>query len=311
MCWNDNTYWEVESAGWGLWNWCREASLKVCLYWDTSTCSTGGELPNPDYANEFDFVGSIIPEGGEGIANLTWNGSNHFKNVDIRIRDGIGTLSPQSFGISTCNTIGLSMALGLVHEVGHAYGLDHDDTYTYAMNTIPHGRHCTMGVGWREQPFGDDMAGALSIYGRNTDNIYNMSGSAVYRDASNNDMIDPVAETDYCGGGVFLEFTLNNVYKALASYQFQYRFAITSWFEESPESSDVVWWGPAFAQNPSGSNATVRKAINLYIDYTALSPATPYRVWVVVDPYQHYSETDELDNWIPLNALIMRGQSCN
>lgn len=316
LCSEDSSIYEEDAAAWGFWMWGRESTLSAYLYWDTSACSSASNWYGGNSWNEFDFspCSGCIGECQQTTYGCS-GGHSHFNHTDVRVDSNAGEFSGTNLDdIYDCLTLGAYKEDTFMHEVGHAYGLEHDDTYAHLMHSTGQTHMCNIGAYKHGQPHADDMAGTVALYGRNTNNVKNLSGMAFFTSGGVEQLTNLYLPT-YCGSPTIqVDFTIMNYYAALADYSFLVRPALLVETNHNPTAGAAIWTGSNYAVNPSSNpaphNTTRHHTLNFVVPSSVMSHNTPYRLWLQVDPGGAHTETDEGDNWIPLEVVFIRGSSC-
>lgn len=324
LCGADNTAAELDASAWGFWMWVREGLSKEAHFWEQGTCDSpadtgdwidSGSFGGNDKQN-FDWVATLGGDGGrhskDGTDICFFGDHDHFVNSDIRMaRDGAWADAPNGSrsGFLSCIATGsFFRETVMMHEVGHSYGIGHNDGGwpTLMRSSVGPTGGCNRATNFHSQPDADAQAGVVFHHGRNTNNVVNFSASPEFMSGTT------VTSTSrlwgaYCGAGFSLKITVYNYYASAPTWKYQFVVAPDGIV---PSITDPVWWSPVntVVNSQHNMNATVTHTITP--PSNVLSPSVTYRVWAVIDAGSEILESDEGDNWIPTGVRLVRGTGC-
>lgn len=319
-----------DAGGWAHWMWYREGLSSVGLQWTNTTCIGLNARDTSWRTSSWDTKYHVDSFIGYGLASNTVGRTDFdhwcsFFGAEDLIRDArvlVRTQDAQftsgySFGaqnsLAACLSSGLSVEFIWSHEVGHAYGLDHNDAWQTLMNTFSQGQHhCNVGAGFHQQPFSDETQFMETVY-RRTDfgTRYNISGTPMFWNGTIYTAASALLSVCRQSGSVSVTptFTYMNHYDALPSSP-KYRVALTSAsLTAPPTASDIIWVSAPYTIPATAAGATYNYSYSFSIPGYAV-PTTGARVWLQLDPNQLITETDEGDNLVPTNILITGVSSC-
>lgn len=299
------------AAGWGFWMWVRESALRTYHYWEQSFCHT--EISWGNAPNNFDFISyspSVLGTSASVYA-CTFSGPLHAhqQSGDIRINESAGS-SDVMDSIAECVVRYNPWDDTFMHEQGHSMGLAHNNSYPTLMKGANGASHmCNIGAGIRGQPHADDQAGVAAHVGRNTANLYNLSGMAFYGTGSTSEFID--ASPDFispCSSyQISASMTLMNYYKVPDVFNYQIVLIPQDVF---PDSGSIAWASRLFSRSVVTTGMTERVVVSVGVPGNSLAPNRCYRAFVRVDPTGLVGETDEGDNLFPLGRVVCTNPSC-
>jgi hypothetical protein len=287
--------------------WVREGTSKVDSYWEQSACALGFTTSGDDF-NVWRWRTGVSGIG-HYFADTTdvCTGHDHFVDTDIEMEISHSWEDP-SFGnehasILACVRSGDFMESTVMHEVGHTYGMAHNNTIASLMNEAGPVRGCNAGAYFHSEPDADAHRGGVAHYGRNTDNLVNLS-AMIWMGAISGSHTQ-LNYPDYCGAGLYVQTRLMNYY-ATPTTSVSFRYALVH-EGDNPNSTSAVWSYyssvPAFA-------STYFVGRTLYPTVSSMPHGAWYRLWIEVDSSHAISESDEGDNWVPLDVLVRRSWGC-
>lgn len=212
-----------------------------------------------------------------------------------------------------------------LHELGHAYGLDHTSAQ---ISTMGNGSFCTKNINipqtYNDQFWPLDNAQMRSRYeiAAGSSTRRNFSVSAFRRDAFGTDSIDAPSARFLTTGAPSTTFTsvqysLNRYFAAsTGSVRVQFRFVpdgVTPTFNWST----LTWPWPSGTStdttdvhtSASGTvDTAVTRSLNITVTRGDLPGATGtwYRMWMLVDDTSAWSETEEGDNMVPTRYYVVK-----
>lgn len=317
LCSENNTSAEESAMAWGFWMWVRENALKHQNFWNQTVCSNSFDLS--DGQNDVDWRSSLP---GSDIGHAWWDdtdvcgfdGHDHIQEVDI------GLLTPHDwadndepvFGnqhatFQACAYDGDFREDVAAHEMGHAYGIWHNDAIATTMNSSGPARGCNMASGFHTQPDEDSQRGAVEFHGRNTNNIRNASAMIWYKDPVIGVTKTHIDNLNYCGASFTYTVTLMSYYASISSTL--YRVMLVP--EGVPPSFNPGNFITVQIINPGSSfSGRFTSTFSLSSLHTLLTPGVIYRLWIQADYTNLVNESDEGDNVIPFDIRLKRGAGC-
>jgi hypothetical protein len=317
------------AVGWGHWMWQKDAMSRFELYHNTSYCRNDGRAnSNGDWFDDgeessdwsFDTWQNICPWYESDAYCQSYNGLHSPDNSTClggsqnRIASDIAIISncPTPWtadninSILRCVTVGNYIDAVHVHELGHAYGLMHNDAFMTGMNTMGPPVRCSAGSGFHPGPWADELQGQSFLYGYPQAGNFNIGGSATVG-TPGSPQIPAQSFVGVCSTTqLTATFTYLNDYAEPSSFLWRYLLLPGS----STNPASYVWIGPTLSTGSKFPGATYPVAWPLSIPHTVMTTGVTYRVWVQMDPWTQVSERDEHDNMIPLNITLSRGAGC-
>lgn len=322
------------------WMWLREGGLSPVWQWSTA-CYFNPGTPGGDWFNDGDEVNNNWYEtqtvmndislycatGSIGCTGIDWAwwGWSEIVSADIAISNTFTWNIVNQDTLRECLIPGSSVENTWLHELGHAYGIAHNDAVHATMNRQAAPTNCNMTQNYNDQPWPDDMAAMQYKYGTITGR-HNLAASAWFGSA-----ISPTITGSYKTGigsnfdGLPLSVT-NPTWIGSVSYTIEKywdgttpsavftRFVLVpigtlpifNWTSHTwsyPAGSSTRWMlDPASGALPEGNT---QRTMALTFRLSDVGVGT-YRLFVEVDPSHLITETDEGDNVIPLNVVIRR-----
>jgi len=325
VCGNTNTPAEFSATSWGYWMWVRESTLNNALFINTDLPCSGptGWLDQDSYSgnglNDVTWVSGTICDSADAGGCMSsdstdfcspWSTHEHFVATDVRLKKTAPWNDPTAdghVGFMSCLSTGNWRERMAIHEVGHAYGLDHNNARPTVMRSVVTALGaCNQAAGFHSQPDADAMAGVASLYGRNTNNLQNMSASPHFVSGSTLG----VTVTDvpaYCGGTIPFTVTLFNYYAPVPQWRLNFIFVPDG---QVPAGGNIAWWSNNISVNNTPTNFNFAYNTSVEPSIFAFSYGVQYRLWIRIDPLNVISETDEGDNLIPTAITLTRGGGC-
>jgi hypothetical protein len=202
-----------------------------------------------------------------------------------------------------------------IHEIGHSYGLDHNESRVSVMNTVkPRVRNCDASEGFRDYPMPDDFQGYLEYHKDYTGSRFNVAGTTWYKwdvaYAGTRDTVRMITNSQF-SAYVTLVYTLHSYFAhAGSSIIISYR-AIPTSSNPSYDPRTGQWIGLGILL-PELTTSTVpgwfskRMQINIEVFRSQLPANGDYRIWIHVDSGNALTEVSERDNVFPTNTIITR-----
>lgn len=323
-----NTFDEFDTADWSLWMWERQGTSTVRFYHNTSGCAGNydngsdwwGWGQDAESNSQFHFYpyDSSCSSLGSAIDSNVFEPfapfHHHRLAADIRINTSTPAPSYTSCfdgfrhnSLFDCFPIAQSQQLVFVHEVGHAHGLDHFDSWPAAMNSAVINHSCNTGSSFRTQPFADDMQGAVHWNGRNWQNKKEVAGMPFFRTSSGG-LTKSTNQSDsfYCTAEAKqVLWTSMNYYKDLNGPLY-IRYAIVPGVATVATDYNATWVSPVWYVPSSKTfpGATYSWDNDVTVDPSLLTLNNYYRIWLKLDYYNQHSEVDEGNNWIPFDIIL-------
>jgi hypothetical protein len=213
-----------------------------------------------------------------------------------------------------------------LHELGHAYGIGHNDGVLATMNSVAGARrNCNLTQAYNDQPWPDDMSGMQFKYGT-ISGRHNLAASPWFGSAAAQNISDPAFKT---GIGTDVHSTISSL-SATVTKTFQYtlekywdgtapdsvvvRFVLVpigtlpsfNWTTQTwvfPAGSSTRWMlDPITTPMPESNSG---RSTTITFQLSDVAPGN-YRLFLQVDPSRLIAESDEGDNVIPLNFVLRR-----
>jgi len=207
----------------------------------------------------------------------------------------------------------------MLHELGHSYGLDHDESGIALMNLQkPRAKNCSAGVGYRGYPMPDDYQGYLQYHKSYSGTRYNVAGTPWYKSGGFGQLD---YKTPIVSSSTPASFILKVTYHSFFAHKwnggneyYAVRFwAVPDGTAPSFNRSTGLWTMPSGAQLlpyitymtlPGWYSHTISLVMDLYAKH--LPSLGKFRIWVYVDQSQYVPEVEEDDNVFPTNVVITR-----
>lgn len=216
-------------------------------------------------------------------------------------------------GLTDCVTYGNFAEDIFVHEVGHAYGLMHNDAWLTPMNgSVNATRRCDRTNEYHALPWSDELQGLEHMYQQTANTQRNVSGTAFWLDGTDTTIsIQHFASANATTWNptARVRWTHMNVYDAITSeYEYTYRAV-----QDGVNPQTGTTYGISSVYDiPSGQwfeGATYPREENgstFAFTISGVPTGQTFRVWIRLDPNGDITETDEADNWIPTRLTFQR-----
>jgi hypothetical protein len=209
-----------------------------------------------------------------------------------------------------------SMESTVMHEIGHAYGLEHESARVSVMDpNKPRVRNCSFWNGYHDAVMPDDLQGYLQHHKSYSGTRRNLSGTPWWKaNGLGHLTAEPIVFSTLASPAqtVTLTYTLHSYYRhATGNYAVSYRLRediFGAGFNPSDGRYTFDASLPYVTTVSSLSNEySARQSINMQIIPSDLPRAGVwYHVWVQVDSGYVVAETDESDNAFPTGVIIRR-----
>ena len=312
------------------WMWVREGTSNANIYLETSICGTGPEdggwFDRSDTTNEVWFESNAIVTtlaGGPAIG-LTGNvyGACAWPGLHTNIL-GFDIVHSTNYGFSVVDQDSISdcfkrlsdlqgaasLEHHMLHELGHAYGLNHHESAISVMNVTGRGHHtCHVAQGFSDFPYGDDMGGLMEYNEISGNPRFNTAGTPWVRIGGDSE-VDIQAYGVVPGDAVLRSVQFTAISSYSDTYSASFRFvvadsAVFNWTTGGWSFPNQVWASAtqSLALTPQGSKRNIKI---LYIPGTvSYQPGHQYRVWVQI--FGAPSETDHGDDVFPTGITVHR-----
>jgi len=184
----------------------------------------------------------------------------------------------------------------MLHELGHALGLEHQDNRLATMNTHyynsgPNGHYNTV------EPHADDRQGIRLLYPNSTTerdiavSRYHNTGSTTAKNTLFTTNNSPVYVLNK-GGQYDLQYTMENLGTEAESVTIHFYISTDSYI-----STNDIYLGSTTWSMPAPSYLTATKRITIP---TSLSSGTYYRIGYIADPNNVIPESSTSNNFVSL-----------
>ncbi|MBP6832900.1 MAG: hypothetical protein KA978_19080 [Deltaproteobacteria bacterium] len=318
------------AVGWAHWLWQMDDMTYVPMFYQTSTCWADsvsvpdGNWFDDDETNQWSvdawqntcpfyesnsYCMGLAARTGENTETCISFGAQYRLAADVAI-----TVNPSATytdentdTVTECTGGGFFLDAVMLHEIGHIYGLQHNDAWMTTMNSAVGAMVCNAGMGFHPQPMGDDIQALMHLAGRSQVGVFDLAGATSIRTAAGATVIQQGGFINACAtSSVAVSFTSTNRYSQPGSFQWRYILLPSS--TTNPALS--VWASSVIGSGSNQPGATYQWPTTLNIPHTVMAAGVTYRVWVQLDPSGLVSERDENNNLIPLNILGSRGAGC-
>lgn len=245
----------------------------------------------PNFSNEIIFTNEGFSDT-ELAVTKTWNSCNNLQEADVMFN----ATKPWSFEQNpTTMPLGspYSLPLVAVHELGHALGLQHQNS-TLAMMApyYPNGGVVGQGTTQHFQPLADDIEGARAGYPNWCCPVVLDLYSSAYGsyNETTTGLIIPASEV-YRGGTGHFGFSIGNRGTAATSAQVNFYFST----DRVIDTSDYYMGSTTVSLSPG---AHPKASVNFPIPSNF--PVGTYYFGYIVDPANSISEADEANNAVAM-----------
>ena len=327
----------VDALGWAHWNWYRDQTASFYMRLRTSGiyCNSGW-MDNTDQKNQ---IGIIRPtridwldecDVDDWIACVSrdhkdcfgW-GDNQMLAADIAFDATLPWAIVSQDSLENCLlSTGYSIENTAIHELGHAYGLAHNEGGASVMNpSKPRIRNCDVSANFHDYPLPDDMGGYLEHHKGYSGAVYNVAGTPWFQAGATASITK--SEIPFTASGpaflnVPLTYSLHSFYPdRIAEYRVEYfwlplDYNTWQWRIPTFNASTKQWSMPGakfapeqtIVQNSGRSTST--QSINLAVLKRDFPVNILWRLWVRVDSLGQVSERNEGDNVFPTDVVIGR-----
>ena len=303
----------ASATHWAFNQWSQEGLSSVRLYYsyacrdDGRTSSDGSWFDDGNEGSEIWWSPSSDYDNGScGNWGCTqwdrefclFSGDNEYLATDIDINMngalGAGIISVESDTMARCLSNQLVTEDIIMHEIGHAYGLMHNDAWLTTMNsTVSSGnRKCDFGDGWHLKPWSDESQGMMAMYDQGlSEYLVDVSGS--HRFGPSGGLGETRLIEFFCQstGSVLLNgtpttpfrWTFANHYDNPGGFYFRYHLVPSATSTDPVGSSGYSsgWYAYSSASTFPGASFSVTAAFNAD---TRVMTAGIYRVWIQLLP---------------------------
>jgi hypothetical protein len=313
-----------------LWMWVRDGQSDTRLFYDNSVCGSGAEnggwFPhngtNEIWYESANLVNSSAMCGSSSAAACTplqvgacaWPGlhTDIFEFHMVVANDFPQQVVNQN-ALAECLSTGHDIENLFLHELGHAYGIGHDDAVMNSMHIAQQdARNCHVAQGFSVFPFPDDTAGLMAHNDASPSTAqFNATGTAWYL-MSGASMTDVPTITVPASGTL----TIPSFHVTIESmYSYPWTFFVSfvvvndssiptfNWSANAWVYTSVSTSAPITAPNWTQQVATL-PVPSWTLPVTALTRGARYRVWGHV--WSGNAETDSGDNVFPTSIVFTR-----
>lgn len=246
-------------------------------------------------------------------------GDNEYLAADIDVRDGVAVRGAEVANMWSCLWPSNIVEDINLHEIGHAYGFQHNNAWLTTMNATVGGgitRKCNVGEGWAAKPWSDETQGMMAMYGfTNWTDYVDVSGSHRWGTMGSTNSTFRTRSFCQSAGNTStpstdnLGWTYGNHYGNPGGIYYRYLLLPEAYSGTDPLAHDVTsspwshiasnWTFPGAAYNMN----------NQIISFDAsVLPVARYRTWVQLW-VSSTNEVDPGDNIFPL-AYLVRINAC-
>jgi len=322
----ETTYPEVRSAmAWAHWMWYRWGGVTAYLWLDTQgshACSYGQWWDNGNEINEIWFrergiSGAAASEYTDHATCFT-PGTNRTLASDISINHVTAWTIVQQNTMERCFSGNLAVEQVMVHELGHSYGLQHDESRISVMNVArPQARNCDVASGYHAYPMPDDYQGYLQYHKNYSGTRFNVAGTPWYKKGGVGkiDQTNTPLKVSSLTAELQMDYTIHSYFAhawggGTAQYGITFR-AIPVNTTPVFDHSNLTWSKPGVLI-PDYILATLPGWHSKYMSHTVtvtrnlLPTARKYRIWVYMDSASQVAEVEEADNLFPTQYTLER-----
>lgn len=313
-----------------MWMWVRDGQSDTRLYFDSATCGVGAE------------DGGWFPFDGRN--EIWWETASRLNSPDLCRSTSAAACTPARVGacawpglhtdifefhmvvsndwprvvvnqdsLDECFNMGNNLENLFLHELGHAYGIGHDDAVMNSMNTVQQAHHnCHVAQGFSAFPYPDDTAALMRYNDRSpTTAQYNAAGTP-WTWSNGMSLLNRLAVTAPASGSV----TVPVFHSTIESmYPYTWTFFITFVVVSESARPTFDWasnaWSytavasaPAITASSWGQVARPLSSPSWSFPASALTRGVTYRVWGHI--WSFNAETDLGDNLFPTAITLTR-----
>jgi len=211
-----------------------------------------------------------------------------------------------------------------IHELGHAYGLDHNNAEVAVMNPQkPRVRNCDVSAHFHDYPMPDDIGGLMQHHQGYTGATYNVAGTPWYRTGATAYMTRSWVTFDASSPNsvpIVLGYSLHSYYPdRIAAYTVSYFFMVFDWntwtwtvptFNASTQqwSMPNALYSSVHTSVQNSTRSTTVQATTFNFNRSDFPVGFYWRMWVMVDSANQVSERNEGDNVFPTDIVVGRTQ---
>ncbi len=307
----------------GFTSWTRLNSQSASLILDTSgTVCASGWFDNGDQVSKAWWDPSV-PDCGDDdpLACASWDhktcffsGNNQILASDMVLDTNAGWPIIDQNSVADCVNTGLAAEDTVIHEIGHMYGLAHEDSRIATMASLkPRVKNC-LGTGFSNFHMPDDFQGLMQYHKGYSGSRFNLGGTAWYKSGSTATIDRP--RVNVTGSTSLVSttfaFTLHSYFPhAGPNFTISYRLVPDGGapFPTIPAGS-FAWPALSVVLNPTSLITlpgwfSTKQTVTLSYRGSDL-PTGVNRLWVQIDPGQAVSEQTEADNVFVTDVLVTR-----
>lgn len=330
------------------WMWLREGGLSPVWQW-SPTCAPrnagypgGGWFDGSEEANNNWYESTAVINSGISLScmggNLlactgldwAWWGYSEILSADIVVSNTYAwdTVNQDTLRECLLPTAISNFETTYLHELGHAYGIAHNNAVLTTMNRDTTAlRNCNMTQAYNDQPWPDDMSAMQHKYGT-IPGRHNLAASPWYGPVAAptvinadqgfktgiGDSINTFISASSPTSTQVVAYTLEKYWDGAAPNSVVVRFVLVpigslpifNWTTHTwsyPAGSSTRWILDPITTPMSEGNS--RRDTSMTFQLSDVGPGT-YRLFLEVDPSHLITETDEGDNVIPMNFVLRR-----
>jgi hypothetical protein len=291
--------------GTGFNAWYDNGDQKNNSWWETTASiqGVGGGCASATACTSTDLATCILPYTSTRIIAA---------DIAVSHQDVFGVVNQDTL-VDCLRTTFVNHETMWLHEIGHAYGLDHDDATVSVMKTAIGNlmRNCHTAQNFHNYPFPDDINGFMAHHKGYTGTKWNWAGTPWARQSgmdtvqsvthvvtSNTKSVSAIVTIhSYYGTG---QTPTIRLFLVPTTTQPTFNFTTKVWTMNSVQQGGLYTVGPAFGIESRRITQTA----------TFGGPSLPvgvYRVWVKIDADDVFvSEPDEGDNVFPTDVKFNR-----
>jgi hypothetical protein len=310
------------AMAWAHWAWYRDGVTKAWIWLDqqsSHSCDSGSSwVDDGNEINEEWFIPSGCDDDALACeytdhADCFTSGNNRILATDIVINSSKPWAIIGQNTLSRClQTTSHSLQNTTLHELGHSYGMKHDDARVSLMNVKPRVRNCNVGANFADYPHPDDFQGYLQYHKNYSGSRFNVAGTPWYKSGSTATK-DTIRQTVTASTPAAwrMSYLFHSYYAhSGASIVIAYRAiptSVTPTFNYTTKQ-----WSNTGTSLFLKTNSTVpgwfthKITVDLDVFHGELPGNGQYRIWVYVDSTNALSETEEDDNIFPTDVVITR-----